>query len=475
MKITKLLLVSALLLGYSFNLKDSRTIYDIPLRSNIVLAADLNLDGNKDIIVNHAISPPDGWGGYYILNNDGFGHFDFYDSITGGHGGSVACDTVISSMYLDLIANMLDSIAIYSLVSDSFNRNTYRSGPKISKFSLGDVDHNGKTDIAFVSNNLFYWGIIYNQGDGIFSEPEHFELDFPPTDIQCGKLTNDSIDDILIMGAQPSLYTKSDTGFTVSQFPDNAREAQIIDIDNDGDNDVFMVTTTFWTSRIYVYLNDDANGLTLFNNFSVPFGSSSFESVDFNNDSLPDLLFLPLDLNHGLMLYYNMGNNNFADSTEIVLDYYNEERRFMDASDMDGNGFNDIIISRQLFNPIYESSPLEILFNDGFGNFGNDPLTQVSDPNLDHQDDKFQFVPNPFSENTCLRVDNFHGTIDQVTIYSLKGEKIKSLQVRSDGAPGVSTSWDGTNRNGHYVEPGVYLAVIVANGKSISKRILFMN
>ena len=170
-----------------------------------------------------------------------------------------------------------------------------------------------------------------------------------------------------------------------------------------------------------------------------------------------------------------MGNNIFADSTEIVLDDYNEERRFMDASDMDGNGFNDIIISRQIFNPIYESSPLEILFNDGFGNFGNDPLTDVSDPIGDLQDNDFLFIPNPFSSNTILKIKNFSGTVDQVTIYNLKGEKIKPLQIKSSGAPGIVTNWDGTNTFGHNVEPGVYLAVIVAEGKLISKRILFMN
>ena len=44
---------------------------------------------------------------------------------------------------------------------------------------------------------------------------------------------------------------------------------------------------------------------------------------------------------------------------------------------MDGNGYDDIILSRQVIDINIENSPLEIFFNDGNGNFGeNQPNPQ---------------------------------------------------------------------------------------------------
>ncbi len=68
--------------------------------------------------------------------------------------------------------------------------------------------------------------------------------------------------------------------------------------------------------------------------------------IRFNNDNLPDAIFT-LSNKSGLVIFYNQGNFQMGDSTFIALPgYANEGSRHCSCIDFDGNGYNDIVITR---------------------------------------------------------------------------------------------------------------------------------
>jgi len=65
----------------SFKVADNRSIYNVPLKASAVCAADYDLDGDNDIIIENGIASGTNWGGIYMMENDGYGHFSYMDSI----------------------------------------------------------------------------------------------------------------------------------------------------------------------------------------------------------------------------------------------------------------------------------------------------------------------------------------------------------------------------------------------------------
>jgi len=78
-KYLNLSLFILLLLMYSTTLAAE---YTIPKLAYSVCAEDLDLDGDKDIVVGHNYNSHTGWSGASILENNGYGEFTLIDSIS---------------------------------------------------------------------------------------------------------------------------------------------------------------------------------------------------------------------------------------------------------------------------------------------------------------------------------------------------------------------------------------------------------
>ena len=67
--------------------------------------------------------------------------------------------------------------------------------------------------MLFAHNNDYLWGIIYNDGTGNFSEPEYYDLDYPPLDIACADFNDDGRDDVVIPDYIIEVYFSTENGF----------------------------------------------------------------------------------------------------------------------------------------------------------------------------------------------------------------------------------------------------------------------
>ncbi len=201
---------------------------------------------------------------------------------------------------------------------------------------------------------------------------------------------------------------------------------KIADFDNDGDNDIITFADAYVMSFVYMFENQGNNTFNVTNSFNIYEGCSNFIVTDFNNDSLPDALFATYNTEGEYLLYYNLGNFQMGDSMYINIDNYNVSWKNMCCADMDGNLYTDIIITRMVFDTTIAPSIVEILFNDGHGNFVLNPLTSTHDIQLK---DKISFncYPNPFSTNTTFEFTINQTSHIEISIYSLQGKLVKSL------------------------------------------------
>jgi len=72
-------IASAMLLAFTSD--SPRSTYNIPIAAYSVSSADLDLDGDMDIVTGHIYNWQTNWSGISILDNLGSGHFILKDSL----------------------------------------------------------------------------------------------------------------------------------------------------------------------------------------------------------------------------------------------------------------------------------------------------------------------------------------------------------------------------------------------------------
>jgi len=84
------------------------------------------------------------------------------------------------------------------------------------------------------------------------------------------------------------------------------------------------------------------------------------------------------------------------------------------------------------------------------------------------------FQPNPFNPFTTISFAPAVPGLSQLTIYNLRGQRVKTL-VHDDLEPGeYEVQWDGRDENGRAVASGVYLCRLENAGASLMKRMILM-
>ncbi len=474
-KITISLLCMGLL---AFSSSDNRTQFQIPRAAESVTAADIDLDGDNDIVVGHDYNSQTQWSGVSYLINNGDGTFSLSDSIFlyswqthiyAVNANSDLCPEIIARHF----ENETQYMAILENLQGNYVTNLYSMPYGISGDNIGDINGDGYIDIIIYSSNDQFWGLMFNDGQGNFSQPEyHYVTDYFPNSIACDDLNGDNRDDIVVSGQSTEVYFSYPDGFqSLILETDGSMNASIIDFDLDGDNDILTCVGIPIVNFTSLVINENQGNNMFYSHEEFYFQPSSykFSVTDFNNDSLADILFQLSD-HSGYIIYYNQGNFQLADSQFVALPPSNpqEARRNSYCADMDGNGYNDIITVKTSHAPL--SDNLSVLFNDGNGNFVENPVTRIPQIEITLLQ-KLICYPNPFTSETTIEFTLKETSQVELTIYDIQGNEIRSLVNNSMNAGDNNIiKWDGLDAGLKQCKPGVFFANLKLN-RGISQTI----
>ena len=95
-------------------------------------------------------------------------------------------------------------------------------------------------------------------------------------------------------------------------------------------------------------------------------------------------------------------------------------------------------------------------------------LKNISENGIPSKFSLLQNYPNPFNPSTKIEFHLAEASFVELTIYSVTGEKIKSLLHSDQKAGYYSVDWNGLNENSEKVGSGFYIYQIKANSKSAS-------
>ncbi|MCK9424249.1 MAG: T9SS type A sorting domain-containing protein [Bacteroidales bacterium] len=483
MKITErtFLLICIFLLTV-FAKMDINSAYNVPIAAYSVCAADLDLNGDKDLVIGHRTAWQHFNPAITIMENINNGILEITDTskIFAGYQENIFAIDVnndaspdIVTFYLDFASGVIKRyIRVFYNSNGTFQNYTdfsLNSSATFSDITYGDVDGNGYPDLIVSSNGGQLWGVLYNDGNGNFSTPEYqYVTDTNPTGLACGDLNNDSRDDIIVFGAKVEIFYSLASGLQEVLLCEQKANGWIEDFNHDGKKDIvsFSDLSLIGLTAVTIFENTGSGNFIKHDEIVFPFSTSEFYLSDFNNDSLPDVLFKLMNKT-GHVIYFNQGGFQLADSTFVAVSDYGEQWRKCCCADLDGNGYNDIVTIRTSYAKL--PANVDIKFNDGHGHFIDHPLG-IPDKKTIGEFEITNIFPNPFINQTCIEILLSETEIVNLTIYDISGRLISDLLNSRMTAGKHKVIWKRIDHNGKACKSGIYFAIL--RTQSTGNRIL---
>ncbi|MDX1428998.1 MAG: FG-GAP-like repeat-containing protein, partial [Rhodothermales bacterium] len=257
----------------------------------------------------------------------------------------------------------------------------YTSGTESFLMASGDLDDDGDIDLAVTNVEAGNGGndvtILWNDGNGTFSDPEHLAFGTEPTHIEIGHLNADDFLDIVVIGrdgVQQRLGIGGGAFAPMVQIspPAAYTDLELADYDNDGDTDVFVVISASTDSGLVAVEINDGNGTYTFNNgWIVSEFADDLELADLDGDGFLDLLVVDNTGTNQLYTARNLGVTapgvSAGYDTPVAYPLFVESvpaaSQFM-VGDFDGDLDLDVVLGDAA------ADSLVLVRNNGDGTFG---------------------------------------------------------------------------------------------------------
>lgn len=356
------------------------TLLDTLVNTTVIKAADLDKDGDNDIIC--ASNEDDR---IVFFENYGSGVFSSKQYATSAASAQLynrISDIEVKDVTGDSLPDILGAHSITDnlILYKNLGNNTFGMGDTISStidaiygIHVDDVDNDGDMDVVSAAPYTKEIALYKNTGNGTFMPPvilnntAHIAVDVFVSDI-----TRDSLPDVLSFSHNDNKiawYKNLGSGQFAGEAiitpevsgPVCVRAA---DMDDDGDADVLSYSQ--WDGRIALFENLGnqvfASSITI---STDALGKGQVDIGDVDGDSIPDVLAASGD---GTVAWYkNMGGNSFSPQILISDSIYARE---IFAVDIDDDGDIDVVTA----NTANHNGKLVWFENLGSGNFSSEHI-----------------------------------------------------------------------------------------------------
>jgi len=297
-----------------FDAPEIYTLEDWTFTPHSVAVADLNGDGWPDPFV----STPSGRAndGWNVLLSDGKGGFHparRYEAAKQTF--DLAAVDADDDGDLDVLTVANDSSVVTVHLNDgvggfsALEKTTI--GFLVRDLVEGDIDQDGDLDLVSGGDDDVHF--MHNNGAGEFPNAERFDTPFSPNDILLADMNNDGCLDLVIRNYDFGVALNDcEGGFdpvvVTSVGSSQAGEIGAFDLDNDGDLDI-VCTDPGPASRVYLFRNNGNGTSFTFMNVIADADGLPFGvgGGDLNHDGNIDLIF-----NNALGLTVYLGNGDFT-------------------------------------------------------------------------------------------------------------------------------------------------------------------
>lgn len=322
-----------------------------------ILAQDIDSDGDIDLLMSLTNSGRV----VFLENTDGLGISWSYQTISSelSEPFALSLADIDGDIDLDLVAvSKADSLLVWYENIDGFGNfgdeiiisDTIQ---KPESVYVADFDNDGDNDLivnnfSFGDNRKLF--LFQNENNGLF-----FEQITPieatgsgATVVTGGDLDGDNLLDVLFAQGGALLKWLKNVGNNTFDAPieissnssDDFKSMEIVDLDDDGDNDILLSSAT--ANEISWYENLDGNGNLSEQQF-VDEGASYVTSVipaDFDNDGDLDLLSTHL-FDNRISIYEKQANGDYGE--EVIIMETGKRPTYLLAEDFDSDGDLDLI------------------------------------------------------------------------------------------------------------------------------------
>ncbi|MCK4653821.1 MAG: T9SS type A sorting domain-containing protein, partial [Candidatus Cloacimonetes bacterium] len=141
---------------------------------------------------------------------------------------------------------------------------------------------------------------------------------------------------------------------------------------------------------------------------------------------------------------------NQLDAITLNFDLNELPENYHTTINIDGNSWNDLATG----NYLYSFAPSQIGLLEGQIEITNNLWTSTE--NIIVKKISLTNYPNPFNPETVIRYSIGEEGKVELTIYNIKGQKVKTLVNETIPAGEYSIIWDGKDSNGKRVSSGIY-------------------
>jgi len=358
---------------------------------------------------------------------------------------SVATADVNGDARLDLIVAISgsDHIVVLKGKGDGFfdRMGSYPSGKGTTFLSLADLNQDGRPDVVAVNSGRFGYyppfslSVLFNDGDGTFTEPVTYETEgrsgMFPTGVLAQDITGDGLADLAVTWSQPSwrspngmisllvntgqgkfsLKKELNPGFTLSAIAGG-------DVDGNGYQD--LVTTSLYLDSVIVLFQDDRGDFQKLNPIHVGFSPVAVALCDLDGDDRLDVVTINRDSN-SVSVLVQRENGSFRKAGHFGV---GGTPSSLVIEDFDRDGLPDLVTADS------KSDAVSVLLSGG----GGIPLPSVSAETL-----VFQVIgKDQGREPQLVRLSNIGLGPLRIVAVNLIGQDPEAFAVMEDQCAGTT-------------------------------------